>query len=497
MKKHDSIKRVDEILLKHKSDDSKLVKELKRLITEGQKSGDILLLGYAYYQLSINYYDHYDIDNMFMNSLKAVTYLDKTNEYELIAKARIALSIAYEEEENSLMSFEESDKAYQILKKHRINNSSTIIALNNLATCYSMMGDFNSSIKMIDKCIAQIKKYSPDDIENLAMVIINKANFYNERGSELKTKEILLSISSWIDKVEFKGLVCDYYLRLATNAYSLGNKNEGRKYTLKALEIVPEDSFPLPLYEDFRETGHFALLNNEKDVADQIYKLILVFKEKTKGVMEQTIAYRYLADYYRGLGNFEEASKYYLMLDEIYEHRFADQKSSQCRAYGKMKLANLEVNKLNRKIKEKDYFASKEPLTGLLNRSALLDVASDFIEDAFKRRQKVGAMFVDIDFFKECNDTYGHARGDEILKLVADVCKKQETEQIRFARYGGDEFFAISHGLSDESLIEIAKRICEEIRSLSIPNERCPHKILTLSVGIINSHENNCFLYKE
>ena len=221
MTKQESKIRVESLVEKYKKDSPKLIRELKKLIAEGQKSGDILLTGASYYYLSITYYDNNDWDNMFSNAIKAVTYLDKTEEYELIAKAHIALSIVYDEQENSLMSFEESDKAYQIIKKHRVSNYLRIIALNNFSTSYKMMGDTKTAIKMADECIKIIEKDCPDDLENLAMIVINKANFYKESGYFDKAKEILSSIYDWIDKVEFTPLVCDYYLRLASNAYSL------------------------------------------------------------------------------------------------------------------------------------------------------------------------------------------------------------------------------------------------------------------------------------
>ena len=137
-------------------------------------------------------------------------------------------------------------------------------------------------------------------------------------------------------------------------------------------------------------------------------------------------------------------------------------------------------------MKEKELLASKEPLTGLLSRSALLDVSTEYINLAYKKKQKIGAIFVDIDFFKECNDTYGHTRGDEIIKLVAEICRQEEGSNIRFARYGGDEFFGITHGLQDNQVLDIAKRICSNINSRAIPNEHSPYKVLTLSVGVIN-----------
>ncbi|MBR5942344.1 MAG: GGDEF domain-containing protein, partial [Clostridia bacterium] len=114
-------------------------------------------------------------------------------------------------------------------------------------------------------------------------------------------------------------------------------------------------------------------------------------------------------------------------------------------------------------------------------------VSSEFIESAAKKRQKVGVIFIDIDCFKECNDTYGHAKGDEIIRQVADVCRKRETKNVRFARYGGDEFFGITRGLTNGEVCDIARIICKDIRLADIPNEKNPNGgRLTLSAGVIN-----------
>ena len=486
MAKQKSNVKVELIVDKYKDNFTKLIKELKKLIQEGQRSGDILLTGAAYYHISIAYYDNNDWDKMFINAIKAVTYLDKTEEYVLIARAHISLSIAYQEQENFLLSFEECDKAYQIIKKHHIHSSLRIIALNNLATCYQMMNDTRNAVKIIDECIKQIKKYEPDDIEDLVMAIINKANFIKKSGRIDEALELLKSIHDVVDKVEFKPLVCDYYLRLALYAYTLNNNDEGKELVIKALSIVPDNMFPLPLYDDFREIGHIIVEQKEQDIAGQIYKLMNRFVENNSGVIEQTVAYRYFAEYYRGLNDHQKAFEYYVLLDEIYENRMEELEGAQCKAYSKMKLADEELNRLNKRMKEKDLLASIEPLTGLLNRSALLEVASSYIDTAFKKKQKVGAIFVDIDFFKECNDTYGHTKGDEIIRLIANICKEEETDNIRFARYGGDEFFGIMHGLKDDEVINIAKRIRQKINDMAIPNIQSPYKVITLSVGVIN-----------
>lgn len=126
-------------------------------------------------------------------------------------------------------------------------------------------------------------------------------------------------------------------------------------------------------------------------------------------------------------------------------------------------------------------------MTKLFNRAALLKISSEFIAAAAKKKQKIGAIFIDIDYFKECNDTYGHAKGDEIIKEVAAACKAEEASNIRFARYGGDEFFGITRGLDDKEVADTARRICRRIRKADIPNEKNPHgQRITLSAGVVN-----------
>ena len=153
----------------------------------------------------------------------------------------------------------------------------------------------------------------------------------------------------------------------------------------------------------------------------------------------------------------------------------------------RMKAADTEVQKLRRELQKNDAVLSLEPMTGLLNRSALLRVSSEFIESAAERKQKVGAIFIGIDFFKECNDTYGHSRGDEIIRKVACACRNEETKDIRFARYGGDEFFGITRRMSDDEVCDIARRIARSIRHADLPHVNNPNGgRITLSIGIVN-----------
>jgi diguanylate cyclase (GGDEF)-like protein len=218
-----------------------------------------------------------------------------------------------------------------------------------------------------------------------------------------------------------------------------------------------------------------------------LFDLMAGYAERNSDTMEQLCAWRMMADYYKSAGDAGRALDAYERLDGLYNKRMDELKSIQLNVHRKMQEADIEIDKLDRKIRESEAIASREPLTGLLNRAALLRVASEFIDIAAKKRERVGAIFIDIDFFKECNDTYGHAKGDEIIREIARACRKEDKENVRFARYGGDEFFGIAHGLRDGELAEIAKRIAARIRKADIPNEKNPngHRV-TLSAGLAN-----------
>jgi diguanylate cyclase (GGDEF)-like protein/PAS domain S-box-containing protein len=88
-----------------------------------------------------------------------------------------------------------------------------------------------------------------------------------------------------------------------------------------------------------------------------------------------------------------------------------------------------------------------DPLTGLPNRTLLRDRLEQAIRVGQRTGDLVAVLFIDLDQFKEVNDTLGHATGDDLLKLVAnrlkDVCRREDT----FGRLGGDEFLVIAQRL--------------------------------------------------
>ncbi|QQR38329.1 GGDEF domain-containing protein [Devosia rhizoryzae] len=109
--------------------------------------------------------------------------------------------------------------------------------------------------------------------------------------------------------------------------------------------------------------------------------------------------------------------------------------------------------------------ANSDPLTGLGNRRWLQNAVSLEISRALRRNQWVWVIAFDLDRFKEINDRFGHAAGDEVLMIVAEVTQRQLRPYDLIARIGGEEFCVVSADASDDFGIKAAERIRQAIEA--------------------------------
>jgi diguanylate cyclase len=110
--------------------------------------------------------------------------------------------------------------------------------------------------------------------------------------------------------------------------------------------------------------------------------------------------------------------------------------------------------------------ALHDKLTGLPNRSLLNDRLEHGIAQAKRHRWILAVMFVDLDKFKEINDTYGHQAGDAVLQTIAERLKRSTREDDTVSRYGGDEFlYLLSQIHEEKDIAMIAGKILKTIHA--------------------------------
>jgi diguanylate cyclase (GGDEF)-like protein len=126
--------------------------------------------------------------------------------------------------------------------------------------------------------------------------------------------------------------------------------------------------------------------------------------------------------------------------------------------------------------------ASTDELTGVLNRRGFLSGATLLIERFAKRREPVSVLVFDLDNFKRVNDSFGHAVGDETLRLFASVASINMRASDIFGRFGGEEFVAILPGnVNDAAIAAERVRAAFEVAGTMVCDQLAR---ATVSIGV-------------
>lgn len=145
---------------------------------------------------------------------------------------------------------------------------------------------------------------------------------------------------------------------------------------------------------------------------------------------------------------------------------------------------------MQKKLEELSF---KDGLTGVANRRMLDSVLEEEWLKARRNQQPLSVLLIDIDFFKQYNDCYGHIQGDDCLKQVAETLSGAATRaRDFFARFGGEEFVMVLPETDADAASKIAERCQQLIFKLQIPHSRSEvSQVLTISIGtgtIIPAH---------
>ncbi len=128
--------------------------------------------------------------------------------------------------------------------------------------------------------------------------------------------------------------------------------------------------------------------------------------------------------------------------------------------------------------------AMKDYLTNLMNRTSFDNYLTETFQLRSFQKQALAILFLDIDFFKRINDTYGHLCGDEILRQFADILAKNVREHDFVARYGGEEFVIIAPMERPEQLEQLSERLRQEVEANSFQFGAQEMRI-TVSIGAV------------
>lgn len=144
---------------------------------------------------------------------------------------------------------------------------------------------------------------------------------------------------------------------------------------------------------------------------------------------------------------------------------------------------HIELKRLRDQLAE---MAITDALTGLSNRRRMEQALDTEISRLARTGDWLSVLLLDIDFFKQYNDTYGHPAGDRCIAMIASALKRAlKRASDLSARYGGEEFACVLPGADASAAMTVAQEIQMQVGSLNIPHERSAvGACVTISVGV-------------
>jgi diguanylate cyclase (GGDEF)-like protein/PAS domain S-box-containing protein len=140
---------------------------------------------------------------------------------------------------------------------------------------------------------------------------------------------------------------------------------------------------------------------------------------------------------------------------------------------------------IERQNEELHKLASRDPLTGCLNRRAFFDQLAELFAAARAQASTFSCIMTDIDHFKTFNDRYGHAVGDEVIRALVHTLQARLRTNDLLCRYGGEEFCIVLPGVRLEQAMEIAERLRADVEERAGSSVRTPQGIsITASFGL-------------
>jgi len=138
-------------------------------------------------------------------------------------------------------------------------------------------------------------------------------------------------------------------------------------------------------------------------------------------------------------------------------------------------------HKTNKKITT---LSNTDPLSGLFNRRYIFECLGRLVHDSQEIKAQLAVLLIDIDDFKQVNDTYGHLVGDKVIEMIAAIGQATLRPKDVMGRIGGEEFLCILPITNLEQSRGIAERLVENISKQAIKNDEGGKTFVTISIGV-------------
>lgn len=398
---------------------------------------------------------------------------------------------------------------YQAVELWRTLNdpSGLLLSLNNLAAFHGTRGDYNKTIAFLAEAL-QLVRESGDHTEE-AMVLGNIALVHLECGQPEDAiahfESGMALYAEYPNPIGQANTLVNYAKALhlaerpleaveaAQRALQLAQHEENSLLEAKALvalgrtlpcpdraasaldrayQLAQERGLPEPLLMAAYAKGRFALQHGTPEEALSWLHKALALAEESKRLFVLSEIHATFSDTYEALGNLSEALRHHKefhrlcsqLHKESAEHRLVSENARQ------------EAERLRHQ-------ALEDPLTQLYNRRYLSQYLESELARARRHQLSLSVILIDIDDFKQVNDTFSHRTGDQVLVRVAQLLQQVARRSDVLVRQSGDEFLVIAPETALPQAQEVAERTRVAIQEHPW-HTLAPELTITVSIGV-------------
>ena len=448
----------------------------QKILEYAADTGSQKLTGLGLYYLAECYWQKGEYENTMQCLTEGVGCLENARMYELLAKAHNMMGAVSDRKNNRMLALSSYYNSLKYAEKYHFYYIQGM-AESNIAYTLVRMRLRQEAIQHY-----RIALDCYDKSEKTYQLNYNRINCMIECGCcHMYLGEMEEALQLW-NKIEqiLREAPESYYSKITLEMYRIpcellkGHEEEALKLAEDLLEQLSDrDVFEEIMDELVILAGIMAILPDGK----YLEKLIRIIDEKH---IEEY--YNIFLDMYpfkseflqkRGLTReYIDYTRQYFDLYEKYQQENREALINVIELQNRLKNVTLDWANMKASNRELESLAMHDELTGLANRTFLHEYFTGSFEHAYEEHELMGVELMDIDFFKEYNDHYGHLAGDQCLKAIARVLRKQQVPgKIFCARYGGDEFLILYTGMTAEKIRRVSEDILREVRKLKIPHE--------------------------
>lgn len=480
------IKAVEENLGK----DAQLTLEAcSKLKKYAKQHNDIKLQGYANYYYGETYYLLNDGENVFKYMTRALTYLDASKQWELVVKAYNMMAITSVNRGNHPIAMDYYLTALNYCKKYHILKMESVIHIN-IGTLYMSCGEYREAHRYIESAYRFIAAHKeiPEYRAYLIGAYYSLAKCYLLRNLLDKSLEYMERIEKEcgdnLDSVELL-YINTFKARLFHEMGKIARREESIAYVHK---IVNQHIPILDVFDDMYEYCEL-LLEIKKD--SEFWETIEVLEQLTKQAQILNMQRKLIAlkiRFYRKNERREEylqAAGLFYSMTEIMEKENRYMVANMLEVRRSLDRVNEKYRRAEQRSEALQKKSETDAMTGLPNRFRLNEHMESIFRKMNDSKSPLAVEILDIDYFKQYNDNYGHQAGDRCICALADELKKMQSEKILCTRYGGDEFVIVYQDMDMEEVFAQAEDLRQRILDLRIEHKYSEtFSYVTISQGI-------------